>query len=89
MKSSDFWDTTPCRPLKVNGHFGGTCRLHLHGRSSASYLVYADILVDLFFDHDDEVTCSSEASDGFQRTSWRYISEDGTLLCNLYSNLKY
>jgi hypothetical protein len=28
-----FWDITPCNPLKVNWRFGGTCRLHLHGRN--------------------------------------------------------
>jgi hypothetical protein len=27
-----FWDITPYNPLKVNGHFGGTCRLHLQDR---------------------------------------------------------
>jgi hypothetical protein len=27
-----FWDITLCSPLKVNRHFGGTCRLHLQGR---------------------------------------------------------
>jgi hypothetical protein len=32
MKSSIFWDITPCIPLKVNRHFGGTCHLHLQGR---------------------------------------------------------
>jgi hypothetical protein len=31
MKSSVFWDITPCSPLKVNGQFGGTCHLHLQG----------------------------------------------------------
>jgi hypothetical protein len=31
IKSSSFWDITPCSPLKVNRHFGGTCRLHLQG----------------------------------------------------------
>jgi hypothetical protein len=25
MKSSIFWDITPCSPLEVNRHFGGTC----------------------------------------------------------------
>jgi hypothetical protein len=33
MKSSVFWDITPCIPLKFNQRFGGTCRLHLQGRS--------------------------------------------------------
>jgi hypothetical protein len=32
MKSSIFWDITPCSPLKVNRRFGGTCRLHLQSR---------------------------------------------------------
>jgi hypothetical protein len=31
MKSSIFWDITPCSPLKVNRSFGETCRLHLQG----------------------------------------------------------
>jgi hypothetical protein len=30
MKSYTFWDITPCSPLKVNGCFGVTCRLHIH-----------------------------------------------------------
>jgi hypothetical protein len=29
IKSSTFWDNTPCSPLKVYWGFGGTCRLHL------------------------------------------------------------
>jgi hypothetical protein len=29
MKSSIFWDITPCSPLKDNLRFGGTCRLQL------------------------------------------------------------
>jgi hypothetical protein len=32
MKSSVFWDITPCSPLKVSRRFGWTCRLHLQGR---------------------------------------------------------
>jgi hypothetical protein len=31
--NSVLWDITPSRPWKVNRHFGGTCRLHLQGRS--------------------------------------------------------
>jgi hypothetical protein len=33
MKSTIFWDITPCSPLSVNRRFGGTYRLHLQGRS--------------------------------------------------------
>jgi hypothetical protein len=32
MKSTIFWDITPCSPLSVNRRFGGTYRLHLQGR---------------------------------------------------------
>jgi hypothetical protein len=32
MKSTIFWDITPCNPLKVNQRFGGTYHLHLQGR---------------------------------------------------------
>jgi hypothetical protein len=32
MKSSIFWDITPCSLLKVNRRFGGTYRLHLQDR---------------------------------------------------------
>jgi hypothetical protein len=32
MKSTIFWDITPCNPLEVNPRFGETYRLHLQGR---------------------------------------------------------
>jgi hypothetical protein len=32
MKSTIFWDITPCSPLEVNRRFGGTYRFHLQGR---------------------------------------------------------
>jgi hypothetical protein len=32
MKSSIFWDVTPCSPLKLKRRFGETCGLHLQGR---------------------------------------------------------
>jgi hypothetical protein len=31
MRSSIFWNITPCSPLKVNRRFGGIFRLHLWG----------------------------------------------------------
>jgi hypothetical protein len=36
MKSTHFWHITPCSPLSVNRHFGGTYRLHLQGRKNKS-----------------------------------------------------
>jgi hypothetical protein len=32
MKSSIFWDITPCSQFKVNWRFRGACRLHLQGQ---------------------------------------------------------
>jgi hypothetical protein len=32
IKSTIFWDITPCSPLKVSRRFGGTYHLHLQGR---------------------------------------------------------
>jgi hypothetical protein len=83
MKNSIFWDITPYSPLKGNRRFGGTCRLHLHGRriilvSSACYLLHADSLLALFFDP-VKATCSSETSVEFQRITRRYIPENRTL----------
>jgi hypothetical protein len=34
LKSTIFWDITPCSPLSVNRRFGGTYRLHLQGRKN-------------------------------------------------------
>jgi hypothetical protein len=34
MNNTTFWDITPCSPLSVNRRFGGTYRLHLHGRKN-------------------------------------------------------
>jgi hypothetical protein len=32
MKSSIFWNITPCSPLKDNRRFGGACHFHLQCR---------------------------------------------------------
>jgi hypothetical protein len=34
MKSTVFWDITPCSPLSVSRRFGGTYRLHREGRKN-------------------------------------------------------
>jgi hypothetical protein len=56
MKSSILWDITPVSPLKVNRHFGGTCRLHLQVRriSQAKNQRGGGFLLGLFFDPEDE-----------------------------------
>jgi hypothetical protein len=45
MKSSVFWDITPCSPLKVNRRFGETC----HVFSSAYHLLSGWFLAWLMF----------------------------------------
>jgi hypothetical protein len=32
LKSSMFWELSPCTEIEFNRHFGGTYCLHLHGR---------------------------------------------------------
>jgi hypothetical protein len=49
MKSTVFWDITPCSPLKANRRFGGTYRLHLHGRNMLASCFHAGSLLSLFF----------------------------------------
>jgi hypothetical protein len=39
LKSTIFWDITPCRPLKVNRHFGGTYS-HLLSRWYLARLIW-------------------------------------------------
>jgi hypothetical protein len=43
MKSTIFWDMTPCSPLSCNGRFGETCRLA--SLLPACLLVLADIIL--------------------------------------------
>jgi hypothetical protein len=63
MKNFIFWDIMPCRPLKVNRRFGGTCRLHLSGRTvrQSKKLALSLPAVDL------------------QRTTRSYIPQDRTI----------
>jgi hypothetical protein len=55
INGSMFWNKTRCGPLKVNRHFGGTCRLHLQGwgvsqvTSFASRGFHSDLLLGVFF----------------------------------------
>jgi hypothetical protein len=93
--SSIFWDIMACSPLKVNGLFRGTCRLHLQGRRisgarnqresswqpEALGLAYSSTLKM-------EATFSCEKSVDFQRTTRHYIPEDRTLHNHRCKNLK-
>jgi hypothetical protein len=62
MKSTIFWDITPCSPLSVNRRFGETYRLHLQGRKNKlskksawklATCFHAGFLLSLFFDPED------------------------------------
>jgi hypothetical protein len=79
MKSTIFWDITPCSPLKDNRHFEGTCRLYLQ---RALCLPHAFTLVSCLACSSTlkmKATRSSQTSVDFQRTTRRYIPEDSTL----------
>jgi hypothetical protein len=95
MKSSIFWDITPCSPLKVKQHFGGIFRLHLYGRRisksrnqreaacNQSCLLATCFTLISCLAHSSalkmEATYSSETPVDLQRTIWHYIPEDRTL----------
>jgi hypothetical protein len=87
IKSSVFWDITPCSPLKVKPTFRRNIsppslgsknkteqetRLKAGGKQSRTCSVYFSTLKM-------EATCSSETSIYFQRIIRRYIREDRTL----------
>jgi hypothetical protein len=88
-KSTNFWDIMPCSPLSVNRRFGGAYRLHLQGRISKwCHLLVRWILAELIFPTlKMEAISASETSADTQRTSRRYIPEDGTLHNHRCENL--
>jgi hypothetical protein len=87
IKSTIFWDITPCSPLGVNRRFGGTSRLHLqHRRTSRARArfcfppAFAMVSCSAYSSTlKMEAIISSETLVDTQRTTRRYITEDGTL----------
>jgi hypothetical protein len=75
MKSSIFWDMTPCSLLSVNRRFVGTYLLHL--QSSAWYLLHSCFLLGLFFYPEDGGDMFLRSID-CRRTTRPCIPEDGT-----------
>jgi hypothetical protein len=69
MKTTIFWDITPCSPLKVSRRFGKT--YSLLARWFLAELIFSTPKM--------KAICSSETSVDTQRTTRRYIPEDGTL----------
>jgi hypothetical protein len=96
LKSSIFWDITPCSALKVNRHFKETFRLNLQGRKICRGRNQREIKCQAELVSSSahsstlkmEVTCSSGKSVNFQLTTRRYISEDRTLHNHRCDNLK-
>jgi hypothetical protein len=57
MKSSIFWDITPCNSLEIKRRFGGTCHIHPYAgnkHNSACYPLHTGFFPGLFFDLEDE-----------------------------------
>jgi hypothetical protein len=92
-------DITLYSPLKVNRHFGGTCRLHLQGRktgqrtdqheadSKQSFTLVSCLAYYSTLKMNE--TCSYEMLVDFQRTIRRCIPEDRTLQGHRCENLKF
>jgi hypothetical protein len=78
MKSSVFRGVTPCSPSKFNRRFGGTCYVHLQGRKISRSRTQREASSKQIVKM--EPTCSFETSVDFQRTTWRYITEDRNFL---------
>jgi hypothetical protein len=78
MKSTIFWDITPCSPLKINGRFGGTCHFHLQGLriSRARHQYVASTLKCRLTFNGLHGAISQNIELFFTR---RHISEDGDL----------
>jgi hypothetical protein len=89
VKSSVIWAITPCSPLKVNRHFGGTCRLHHQGQTvrqarnpyeaNNKRRLFAAFIIPIYCLAYStlmmEATCSSETSVDFQMITRRYSPE--------------
>jgi hypothetical protein len=97
MKSTVFWDITPCSPLKANRRSGGTYTylLHLQGQgisrarnqreASRACLPPASTLISCSaysLTQKMEAICSTETSVDFHRTTRRFIPEDSITLYN-------
>jgi hypothetical protein len=100
MKSTVFWDITPCGPLKVKQYFGGPCHLNLQGQRICQarnqhesrwfclpsiFMLVSWLAYSLI--QKMEATCSSATSVDLQWATQSYIPEDRTLHNQGYENL--
>jgi hypothetical protein len=73
MKSSVFWDITPCGSVKFNWRFRGTCRLHLQGLRISQETSTKQAVMPVVF----------------HRATLRYMAEDRTLQQFLFVRGKF
>jgi hypothetical protein len=85
MKSSIFWDVTPCSLLEVNRRFGGTCRLRLQCRRISQAKSQRGSRWQAEPTLKKKATCSSETSVDFQWTTRSYLS--GGIILHIYGFL--
>jgi hypothetical protein len=89
MKSSTFWDITPCSPLKIIRCFGGTYRLNIQGRRTGQgeagcYPPFSLVEVYRLFTGTyclnlQRRTVSQTTSEGFASLSYFYPEDGGTM----------
>jgi hypothetical protein len=79
MKSSVFWDITPCSPLKINRLLGGTRSLHLQSWRISQVRNQREAGSKQKSWKKMEAKRSSETSVDFQHTTWHYVPEDRSL----------
>jgi hypothetical protein len=84
IKSSIYWNITPCSQGKVNRRFIGTYSLHVH--LAACFMLVSRLVS--FSAIKIGAICSTETSVDFHRTKRRYIPEDRTPNSHRCENLK-
>jgi hypothetical protein len=101
VKSTIFWDITPCSPLIDNRRFEGAYRFHLQGRAISRARIQREgrwpclppaftlVSCSAYFSIlKMEAICFFETSVDNQRTTRRYIPEDRTLYNHRCEKLK-
>jgi hypothetical protein len=78
LKSTIFWDITPCSPLKVNRRFGGTYR-KAWWQASLQHALTLVSCSAYFSTLKMEAICFSETLVDSQLITWRYVPEGGTI----------
>jgi hypothetical protein len=81
IKSTIFWDISPCSSLKVKRHFGRTYRFHFQGESRRQAELFLSVL---FFKPEDGEDMFVRNVGGFSTDCMSYIPEDYTSIILKY-----